>query len=136
MFLNEGEAIWLTAQEAAERTQTIRIAGILLFVIVVFGCMWLIIMWKHKRDEKKTEAERELVEAEKEKIEAENAKERIKVAESIDKALIDALKQDSGWKAQYFILKAKYDALEEHAKSMEWILETAKGANGFKPQEA
>ena len=27
MFLNEGEAIWLTAQEAAERTQTIRIAG-------------------------------------------------------------------------------------------------------------
>lgn len=122
MFLNEGEAIWLTAQEAAERTQTIRIAGILLFVIVVFGCMWLIIRWKYSEDRRRTEAE--------------NAKERIRVTENIGSAMTEVLKQDSGWKAQYFILKAKYDALEEHAKSMERTLETATGANGFKPQEA
>lgn len=122
MFLNEGEAIWLTAQEAAERTQTIRIAGILLFIIVVLGGMWLIIRWKYSEDRRR--------------IEAENAKDRIMVTENIGTAMTEVLKQDSGWKAQYFILKAKYDALEEHAKSMERTLETATGTNGFKPQEA
>ena len=122
MLLNEGEAVWLTAQEAAERTQTIRIAGILLFVIVVLGGMWLIIRWKYSEDRRR--------------IEAYNAKDRIRVTENIGTAMTEVLKQDSGWKAQYFILKAKYDALEEHAKSMERTLETATGANGFKPQEA
>lgn len=122
MFLNEGEPVWLTAQEAAERAQTIRIAGILLFVVVVFGCMWLIIRWKYSEDRRRTEAE--------------NAKDRIRVTENIGTAMTEVLKQDSGWKAQYFILKAKYDALEEHAKSMERTLETATGANGFNPQGA
>lgn len=129
MFLNEGEAIWLTAQEAAERTQTIRIAGILLFVIVVFGCMWLIIRYKSHRKVMEQNAVRD-------RIEAENASERIRVTENLGTAMTTVLKEDSGWKAQYFILKAKYDALEEHAKSMEWVLDTAKGSNGFTPQEA
>ena len=129
MFLNEGEAIWLTAQEAAERTQTIRIAGILLFVIVVFGCMWLIIRYKSNRKVMEKNAVRD-------RIEAENASERIRVTENLGTAMTTVLKEDSGWKAQYFILKAKYDALEEHAKSLEWTLDTATGANGFRPQEA
>lgn len=129
MFLNEGEAIWLTAQEAAERTQTIRIAGILLFVIVVFGCMWLIIRYKSHRKVMEQNAE-------KDRIEAENASERIRVTENLGTAMTTVLKEDSGWKAQYFILKAKCDALEEHAKSMERVLDTAKGSNGFTPQEA
>ena len=129
MFLNEGEAIWLTAQEAAERTQTIRIAGILLFVIVVFGCMWLIIRYKSHRKVMEQNAVRD-------RIEAENASERIRVTENLGTAMTTVLKEDSGWKAQYFILKAKYDALEEHAKSLEWTLDTATGANGFRPQEA
>lgn len=122
MFLNEGEAIWITAQEAAERTQTIRIAGILLFAIVILGGMWLIIRWKYSEDRRRTEAE--------------NAKERIRVTENIGSAMTEVLKQDSGWKAQYFILKAKYDALEKHANSMERTLDTARGSNGFTPQEA
>lgn len=122
MFLNEGEAIWLTAQEAAERTQTIRIAGILLFIIVVLGGMWLIIRWKYSEDRRR--------------IEAENAKDRIRVTENIGTAMTEVLKQDSGWKAQYYILKAKYDAQLAHNESMEHTLETATGANGFKPQEA
>lgn len=122
MFLNEGEAIWLTAQEAAERTQTIRIAGILLFIIVVLGGMWLIIRWKYSEDRRR--------------IEAENAKDRIRVTENIGTAMTEVLKQDSGWKAQYYILKAKYDAQLAHNESMERTLETATGANGFKPQEA
>lgn len=129
MFLNEGEAIWLTAQEAAERTQTIRIAGIILFVIVVFGCMWLIIRYKSHRRVMEQNTERD-------RIEAENASERIRVTENLGTAMTTVLKEDSGWKAQYFILKAKYDALEEHAKSMEWVMDSATGANGFKPQEA
>ena len=129
MFLNEGEAIWLTAQEAAERTQTIRIAGILLFVIVVFGGMWLIIRHKSHRKVMEQNAERD-------RIEAENARERIRVTENLGTAMTTVLKEDSGWKAQYFILKAKYDALEEHAKSMERTLDTARGSNGFTPQEA
>ena len=129
MFLNEGEAIWLTAQEAAERTQTIRIAGILLFVIVVFGCMWLIIRYKSNRKVMEQNAERD-------RIEAENARERIMVTDRLGTAMTTVLKEDSGWKAQYFILKAKYDTLSEHCASMENTLATATGANGFKPQEA
>lgn len=122
MFLNEGEAIWLPAQEAAERLLTIKIAGVMLFAIVVLGGMWLIIRWKYSEDRRRTEAE--------------NAKERIRVTENIGSAMTEVLKQDSGWKAQYFILKAKYDALEEHVKSMERTLDTARGSNGFTPQEA
>ena len=129
MFLNEGEPVWLTAQEAAERLLTIKIAAVLLFVIVVLGGMWLVIMFKSHRKvvEERATAER---------IETENARERIQVTERIGTAMTDVLKEDSGWKAQYYALKAKYDALEEHSKSMEWVLETAKGSNGFTPQEA
>lgn len=123
------EAVWITAQEAAERTQTIRIAGILLFVIVVFGCMWLITRYKSNRKVMEQNAERD-------RIEAENASERIRVTENLGTAMTEVLKQDSGWKAQYFILKAKYDAQLAHNESMEHTLETATGANGFKPQEA
>ena len=122
MFLNEGEAIWLTAQEAAERLLTIKIAGVMLFAIVVLGGMWLIIRWKYSEDRRRTEAE--------------NAKERIRVTENIGTAMTEVLKQDSGWKAQYYILKEKYDAQLAHNESMEHTLETATGANGFKPQEA
>lgn len=129
MFLNEGEAIWLTAQEAAERMQTVIIAGILLFVIVVFGCMWLIIRYKSNRKIMEQNAA-------KDRVEAENARERIRVTDRLGTAMTTVLKEDSGWKVQYYALKAKYDALEEHAKSMERTLDTATGANGFRPQEA
>lgn len=122
------EPILLTAQEAAERLLTIKIGGFLLFLIVIFGCMWVIIRWKYSEDRKRTIAKSELAEAE-------NAKERIRVTENIGKAMTDVLKEDSGWKAQYNALKAKYDALQVHAKSLERTLETATGANGFRPQE-
>ena len=122
MILNEGEPIWLTAQEASERLLTIKIGGWLLFVIVVLTGMWLIIRWKYSEDRRR--------------VEAENAKERIRVTENIGTAMTTVLKEDSGWKAQYYALKAKYDTLEEHAKSLEWTLNTATGANGFRPKEA
>ena len=129
MFLFEGEPVWLTAQEASERLLTIKIAAVLLFVIVVLGGMWLVIMFKSHRKvvEEQATAER---------IEAENARERIRVTERIGTAMATVLKEDSGWKVQYFALKAKYDTLLEHCTSMENTLATATGANGFKPQEA
>ena len=111
--------VYITAQEAAERLLTIRIAGWLLFVIVIFAGMWLIIRWKYSEDRRR--------------IEAENAKARIEVTENLGTAMTQVLKEDSGWKAQYFILKAKYDAQVSHNESMEHTLETATGANGFIP---
>lgn len=123
------EAVWITAQEAAERLLTIKIAGVMLFAIVVLGGMWLIIRWKYSEDRRRTEAE--------------NAKERIKVTENIGTAMTEVLKQDSGWKTQYYILKSKHESLlvehaelQKHCKNMEDLLETAKGANGFTPQVA
>ena len=114
-----GDPVFITAQEAAERLLTIRIAGWLLFVIVILAGMWLIIRWKYSEDRRR--------------IEAENAKARIEVTENLGTAMTQVLKEDSGWKAQYFILKAKYDSQVSHNQSMEHTLETATGANGFIP---
>lgn len=128
--------VYITAQEAAERILTIKIAGVLLFVMVVIGCMWIIIRWKQSE-------ERRLIQARNNQAEAKNASERIRVTEQIGMAMTEVLKQDSGWKAQYYALKAKYDdlitrydALEGHNTNMEHTLESATGRNGFVPQEA
>ena len=136
LFSEIDPPVSISAQEAAERLLTIRIAGWLLFAIVVLGGMWLIIRWKSKQKIKEDQAE-------KERIEAENAKERIRVTENIGTAMTEVLKQDSGWKAQYFSMKAKYDAIIEerdaamkHSDHMEKVLETATGANRFTPQVA
>ena len=118
--------VYITAQEAAERLLTIRIAGWLLFVIVALAGMWLIVRWKYSEDRRRTEAETAL-------LEAENAKARIQTTESLGTAMTQVLKEDSGWKVQYFALKAKYDELLKHSKNMENTLETATGANGFIP---
>ena len=48
--------------------------------------------------------------------------------------MTQVLKEDSGWKVQYFALKAKYDALIQHSENMEKTLESATGRNGFTPQ--
>ena len=95
MFLNEGEAIWLPAQEAAERLLTIKIAGVMLFAIVVLGGMWLIIRWKYSEDRRRTEAE--------------NAKERIRVTENIGSAMTEVLKQDSEF-SLYYLQSRYYDS--------------------------
>lgn len=115
------DTVLLSAQEAAERLLTIKIAGILFFVLLLFAAIELFLMWKYSEDRRKTEAD--------------NAADRIMVTEKIGTAMTDVLKEDSGWKAQYYALKAKYDALETHANNMEWTLDSATGANGFRPQE-
>lgn len=115
------EPVYITAQEAAERLLTIKVAGVLLFGLLLFAGVWLFCMWKYSEDRRRTEAE--------------NAKDRILVTQRIGTAMTDVLKEDSGWKAQYFALKAKYDALEKHSNNMERTLDSATGANGFRPKE-
>lgn len=114
------EPVYITAQEAAERLLTMKIAGVLLLILAIGLIAWIIVRWKYSEDRKR--------------IEAENAKDRIRVTENIGTAMTEVLKQDSGWKAQYYILKAKYDALVEHNESMEQTLASATGRNGFTPQ--
>ena len=114
------EPVYITAQEAAERLLTIKIAGVLLLVLVIGLIAWIIVRWKYTEDRRRTEAE--------------NARDRIQVTERIGTAMTQALKEDSGWKVQYFALKAKYDALMQHSENMEKTLESATGRNGFTPQ--
>ncbi len=106
-----GDPVWLTAQEAAERLLTIRIAGWMLFVIIVLGGMWLVIRWKYSEDRRKKEVE--------------NARERIRVTKNIGHVMTEVLEQDGAWKEQYFILKRKYDALESHCENLEQLLSSA-----------
>ena len=117
-----GDPVYITAQEAAERLMTIRIAGWLLFFIVVLGGMWLIIRWKYSEDRRR--------------IEAQNERDRISVTNNIGMAVTNALKEDGNWKEQFIILKSKYEVLEAHCENMEKLLDSAKGSNGFNPQEA
>ena len=114
------EPVYITAQEAAERLLTIKIAGVLLLVLVIGLIAWIIVRWKYTEDRRRTEAE--------------NARDRIQVTERIGTAMTQVLKEDSGWKVQYFALKAKYDALMQHSENMEKTLESATGRNGFTPQ--
>ena len=111
------EAIYITAQEAAERLLTIRIAGLLMFAIILFAAIWLFLAWKYSEDRRKEEVE--------------NESERIAVTWTMGKAVTDALKDDGNWKEQFFILKSKYDALEAHCENMEKVLDTARGSNNF-----
>lgn len=120
--------VYITAQEAAERLLTIKIAGCLLLIMALGLIAWVIIRWKYTEDRRTEEAETA-------KIEAENARERIRVTENIGTAMTEVLKQDSGWKAQYYILKAKYDALTEHNENLEQTLASAE-AGKFIPKEA
>lgn len=114
------EPVYITAQEAAERLLTIKIAGVILLVLVIGLIAWIIVRWKYTEDRRRTEAE--------------NARDRIQVTERIGTAMTQVLKEDSGWKVQYFALKAKYDALMQHSENMEKTLESATGRNGFTPQ--
>lgn len=114
------EPVYIAAQEAAERLLTIKIAGVLLLVLVIGLIAWIIVRWKYTEDRRRTEAE--------------NARDRIQVTERIGTAMTQVLKEDSGWKVQYFALKAKYDALIQHSENMEKTLESATGRNGFTPQ--
>ena len=112
-----GDPVLITAQEAAERLLTIKIAGLLMFALLIFAVIWLFFAWKYSED--------------RQKIEAENQRDRITVTRTIGKSMTNALKDDGNWKEQFFALKRKYDALEAHCENMEKTLDSARGSNNF-----
>ena len=94
MFLNEGEAIWLTAQEAAERLQTIKTAGWVLFGAAVLAFFLILYAIRKRKAEKQDEIETRNAEIEAEKY-------RIESTERIGIAMAKAMKTDSYWKAKF-----------------------------------
>ena len=112
-----GDPVFITSQEAAERLLTIKIAGLLMFALLIFAAIWLFLAWKYSEDRRK--------------IEAENQRDRIAVTKTIGNSMTNALKDDGNWKEQFFTLKRKYDALEAHCENMEKTLDTARGSNNF-----
>ena len=111
MFLNEGEAIWLTAQEAAERLQTIKTAGWVLFGVAVLGFILLLCAMRKKEKEKQTE-----IDARNAEIEAE--KYRIESTERIGIAMAEAMKTDSYWKAKFTEMAKENTSLKEENESL------------------
>lgn len=115
-----GEAVYISAQEAAERLLTIKIAGWLVFFLIIFAGVWLFIVWKYSEDRRREEVENDAA--------------RIAVTKTIGKDMTNALKDDGNWKERFFTLKAQYDVLEAHCANMESILDSAQGKNGFLPK--
>lgn len=114
-----GDPVFITAQEAAERLLTIKIAGIILFSVIVLGGIWFLFVWKYGEDRRRDEAR--------------NAKDRIAVTKNIGISMAKAIEKDGGWKEQYIILKKKYDALEAHCENLEQLLDSAE-AGKFVPK--
>ena len=114
------EAVYITAQEAAERLLTIKIAGWLIFAFIIFAGIWFFLIWKYSEDRRKEEAK--------------NDAQRIAVTKTIGTAMAKSIEEDGNWREQFFILKKKYDVLEAHCENMEKTLDSAKGRNGFKPE--
>ena len=111
------DPVFITAQEAAERLLTIKIAGLLMLALLIFAALWLFFAWKYSEDRRMTEAK--------------NDADRIAVTRTIGKSMTNALKDDGNWKEQFFALKRKYDALEAHCENMEKTLDGARGSNSF-----
>ena len=114
------DPVWITAQESAERMLTIKIAGWMMFAIVILTGIWLIVRMKQTAECRKKEAE--------------NAAERIIVTKNIGASMAKAIAKDGGWKEQFFILKRKYDALEAHCENLEQTLASAETGK-FVPKE-
>lgn len=111
------DPVFISAQEAAERLLTIRIAGFLMLAIIVFAVIWIFFAWKYSEDRRMQEAK--------------NDADRIAVTKILGKSLTDSLKEDGNWQEEFFALKRKYDALEAHCENMEKTLDSARGSNNF-----
>ena len=111
MVLMTDDPIWLSAQEAAERIQTIKTAGWVLFSVAVLGFILLLCAMRKKEKEKQTE-----INARNAEIEAE--KSRVESTERIGIAMAKAMKTDSYWKAKFTEMVKENTSLKEENESL------------------
>lgn len=116
MVLMTDEPIWLSAQEAAERLQTIKTAGWVLFSVAVLGFILLLCAMRKKEKEKQVE-----IDARNAEIEAE--KYRIESTERIGIAMAKAMKTDSYWKAKFTETVKENVFLKEENESLKSTME-------------
>jgi len=116
MFLMSDEPVWITAQEAAERLQTIKTAGWVLFGVAVLGFILLLCAMRKKEKEKQTEINARNAEIETEKY-------RIESTERIGIAMAKAMKTDSYWKAKFIETVKENVFLKEENEGLKSTME-------------
>lgn len=116
MVLMTDDPIWLSAQEAAERLQTIKTAGWVLFGVAVLSFILLLCAMRKKEKEKKSE-----IDARNAEIEAE--KYRIESTERIGIAMAEAMKTDSYWKAKFTETAKENVSLKEENEGLKSTME-------------
>lgn len=116
MVLMTDDPIWLSAQEAAERLQTIKTAGWVLFGAVVLAFFLLLYAIRKRKDEKQDEIETRNAEIEAEKY-------RIESTERIGIAMAEAMKTDSYWKGKFTEMAKENTSLKEENESLKSTME-------------
>ena len=116
MVLMTDDPIWLSAQEAAERLQTIKTAGWVLALSAILA--FIIILCLIRKNKKEKEAE---TATRNEEIAVE--KSRIESTERIGIAMAEAMKTDSYWKGKFTEMVKENTSLKEENKSLKSTME-------------
>lgn len=116
MFLMSDEPVWITAQEAAERLQTIKTAGWVLFGVAVLSFILLLCAMRKKEKEKQAENDARNAEIEAEKY-------RIESTERIGIAMAEAMKTDSYWKGKFTEKVKENTSLKEENEGLKSTME-------------
>lgn len=116
MFLMSDEPVWITAQEAAERLQTIKTAGWVLFSVALLGFILLLCAMRKKEKEKQTE-----IDARNAEIEVERS--RVESTERIGIAMAEAMKTDSYWKGKFTEMAKENISLKEENEGLKSTME-------------
>jgi hypothetical protein len=118
MFLMNDDPIWLSAQEAAERMQTIKTAGWVLSLSAILA--FIIILCLIRKNKKEKEAENA---TRNDEIAVE--KSRIESTERIGIAMAEAMKTDSYWKAKFIETVKENTSLKEENEGLKSTMEMA-----------
>lgn len=116
MVLMTDDPVWITAQEAAERLQTIKTAGWVLFSVAVLGFILLLCAMRKKEKEKQAE-----IDARNAEIEIERS--RVESTERIGIAMAEAMKTDLYWKAKFTEKVKENTSLKEENEGLKSTME-------------
>lgn len=116
MVLMTDDPIWLSAQEAAERIQTIKTAGWVLFGAAVLG--FILLMCLIRKNKKEKEAE---IDTRNKEIAVE--KSRIESTERIGIAVAESMKTESYWKAKFIETVKENTSLKEENEGLKSTME-------------